>query len=158
AAQQPSIPTPPAAETHDVTKVLPLGETRIAILNGISLCIAHGEIVSVLGPSGSGKSTLLGIIAGLDSPTSGRVLIDGIDITRMGERKLAAIRNRKVGMVFQMYNLIPTLTAQENVEVPLYAGGRQRRPAQRAAEALALVGMGHRLGSRPHQLSGGEQQ
>jgi putative ABC transport system ATP-binding protein len=112
----------------------------------------------VLGPSGSGKSTLLGIIAGLDSPTSGRVLIDGTDITRMGERKLAAIRNRKVGMVFQMYNLIPTLTARENVEVPLYVGRRLRRPAERAAEMLALVGMSHRLGNRPHQLSGGEQQ
>jgi putative ABC transport system ATP-binding protein len=157
AAPQTSIPAP-AAETHDVTKVLPLGETRITILKGVSLRIARGEIVAVLGPSGSGKSTLLGIIAGLDGPTTGSVLIDGIDITRMGERRLAAIRNRKVGMVFQMYNLIPTLTAQENVEVPLYVGRRPRRLAERAAEMLALVGMSHRLGNRPHQLSGGEQQ
>jgi putative ABC transport system ATP-binding protein len=156
AAQQP-LPAP-AAETDDVTKILPLGEARITVLSGISLRIDHGEIVAVLGPSGSGKSTLLGIIAGLDGPTSGRVLIDGIDITRMGERKLAAIRNRKVGMVFQMYNLIPTLTAQENVEVPLYVGRRPQRPAERAAEILAMVGMGHRLRNRPHQLSGGEQQ
>jgi putative ABC transport system ATP-binding protein len=157
AAQQPSIPAP-AAQTYDVTKVLPLGGVPITILSGISLNISHGEIVAVLGPSGSGKSTLLGIIAGLDSPTSGRVLIDGTDITRMGERKLAAIRNRKVGMVFQMYNLIPTLTAQENVEVPLYVGQRPRKPAQRSAEMLSMVGMSHRLGNRPHQLSGGEQQ
>src|SRR6202011_3117893 len=89
------------------------------ILRGISFQIMSGEFVSIMGPSGSGKSTLLGIIAGLDNPTSGQVLIDGVDITRMSERQLAAVRNSKIGMVFQAYNLIPTLTAQENVEVPL---------------------------------------
>ena len=105
----------PALEAVDVTKSLPLGRERIDILRGISLRIAHGELVSIVGPSGSGKSTLLGLIAGLDAPTSGRVLVDGVDITRMGEAQLAKVRNAKIGMVFQAFNLSPTLTAQENV-------------------------------------------
>jgi putative ABC transport system ATP-binding protein len=117
-----------------------------------------GEFVSIMGPSSSGKSTLLGIIAGLDNPTTGQVLIDGVDITRMSEGKLAAIRNRKIGMVFQAFNLIPTLTAQENVEVPLYVGKHKGSPSVRAQELLALVGLSHRLDHRPNQLSGGEQQ
>src|SRR5947208_680702 len=101
----------------DITKSLPLGRERIEILKGISFQIFGGEFVAIQGPSGSGKSTLLGIIAGLDNPTSGQVLIDGVDITRMSEGKLAAVRNNKIGMVFQAFNLIPTLTAQENVDV-----------------------------------------
>ncbi len=148
----------PALEAIEITKALPLGRERIDILKGISLRIAHGEFVAIIGPSGSGKSTLLGIIAGLDSPSSGRVLVDGVDITRMSEKQLAAVRNAKIGMVFQAYNLIPTLTAQENVEVPLYVGQHAGPPSARAKELLALVGLGHRLGNRPHQLSGGEQQ
>jgi putative ABC transport system ATP-binding protein len=111
-----------------------------------------------MGPSGSGKSTLLGVIAGLDRPTSGHVLVDGIDITTMPESRLASVRNAKIGMVFQAYNLIPTLTAQENVEVPLYAGSHPGSPASRAREMLELVGLGHRAQHRPNQLSGGEQQ
>jgi len=114
--------------------------------------------VAIVGPSGSGKSTLLGIIAGLDNPTEGWVTLDGVDITRMSEAQLATIRNRKIGMVFQAFNLIPTLTAQENVEVPLYVGGHDGSPSARATEALALVGLAHRLRHRPNQLSGGEQQ
>jgi putative ABC transport system ATP-binding protein len=148
----------PAVEAIDLTKTLPLDSLRIPILKGISLRIDRGEIVAILGPSGSGKSTLLGIIAGLDQPTTGRILIDGTDITRMSESRLAGTRNRKIGMVFQMYNLIPTLTAQENVEVPLYIGKRGIAPARAAAEMLGLVGMSHRAGNRPVQLSGGEQQ
>jgi putative ABC transport system ATP-binding protein len=155
---QQSGSTIPAVETFDVTKTLPLGSLRIAILKGISLRIARGEIVAVLGPSGSGKSTLLGIIAGLDLPTSGRILIDGTDISQMSESRLAGIRNRKVGMVFQLYNLISTLTAQENVEAPLYIGKRRTAPGRAAKEMLELVGMSHRAGNRPFQLSGGEQQ
>ena len=139
-------------------KWLPLGRERIDILNGITLRIQHGEFVAIVGPSGSGKSTLLGIIAGLDNPSSGQVLIDGVDITRMGEGRLAAIRNEKIGMVYQAFNLIPTLTAQENVEVPLYVGKHPGSPAARAKEMLTLVGLGHRLRNRPNQLSGGEQQ
>ncbi|HYX48564.1 MAG TPA: ABC transporter ATP-binding protein, partial [Ktedonobacteraceae bacterium] len=145
-------------EVRNIIKSLPLGRERIDILKGISFQISNGEFVSIMGPSGSGKSTLLGIIAGLDNPTSGLVLIDGVDITRMSERQLAAVRNSKIGMVFQAYNLIATLTAQENVEVPLYVGKHQRSPSARAKELLELVGLSHRLGHRPNQLSGGEQQ
>jgi putative ABC transport system ATP-binding protein len=147
-----------ALEARGVTKSLPLGHERISILKGISLRIAHGEFVAIVGPSGSGKSTLLGIIAGLDAPTTGQVLVDGVDITKMSEAKLAAVRNAKIGMVFQAFNLIPTLTAQENVEVPLYVGKHPGKPSVRAKELLTLVGLGHRLANRPNQLSGGEQQ
>jgi len=147
-----------ALEGIDIRKSLPLGRERIDILKGISLRVEHGEFVAVIGPSGSGKSTLLGIIAGLDTPTSGQVLIDGVDITRMGEGQLAQVRNAKIGMVYQAFNLIPTLTAQENVEIPLYVGKHPGSPAVRARELLTLVGLEHRLGNRPNQLSGGEQQ
>jgi putative ABC transport system ATP-binding protein len=148
----------PALEAVEVTKSLPLGRERIDILRGISLRIAHGEFVAIIGPSGSGKSTLLGIIAGLDSPTAGHVFVDGVEITRMREAQLASVRNDKIGMVFQAFNLIPTLTAQENVEVPLYVGRHPGSPAARAQELLNLVGLGHRLKNKPNQLSGGEQQ
>lgn len=147
-----------ALEAIDVRKSLPLGRERIEILKGVSLTIAHGELVAIVGPSGSGKSTLLGIIAGLDTPTAGRVLVDGVDITNMGEARLASVRNRKIGMVFQAFNLIPTLTAQENVEAPLYVGKHPGKPSDRAKELLNLVNLGHRLGNRPNQMSGGEQQ
>jgi putative ABC transport system ATP-binding protein len=145
-------------DVRDITKSLPLGRERIEILKGISFQIMSGEFVSIMGPSGSGKSTLLGIIAGLDNPTSGQVLIDGIDITTMSEGKLASVRNNKIGMVFQAFNLIPTLTAQENVEVPLYVGKHKGSPSERSKELLDLVGLTHRLKHRPNQLSGGEQQ
>ncbi len=145
-------------DVRDITKSLPLGRERIEILKGISFQIMSGEFVSIVGPSGSGKSTLLGIIAGLDNPTTGQVFIDGVDITRMTEGKLAVVRNSKIGMVFQAFNLIPTLTAQENVEVPLYVGKHKGSPSARAQELLALVGLSHRLDHRPNQLSGGEQQ
>src|SRR5205823_10089708 len=145
-------------DVRDITKSLPLGREKIEILKGISFQIMSGEFISIVGPSGSGKSTLLGIIAGLDNPSSGQVLIDGIDITRMSEGRLASVRNNKIGMVFQAFNLIPTLTAQENVEVPLYVGKHKGAPSARAQELLALVGLSHRLGHRPNQLSGGEQQ
>jgi putative ABC transport system ATP-binding protein len=145
-------------EVQEVTRSLPLGHERIEILRGISFEVQRGEFIAIVGPSGSGKSTLLGIIAGLDNPTSGRVIIDGVDITRMGEGKLAAVRNQKIGMVFQAFNLIPTLTAQENVEVPLYVGRHSGSPTERSRELLGLVGLSHRLRHRPSQLSGGEQQ
>ena len=145
-------------DVRDITKSLPLGRERIDILKGISFEIKSGEFVSIVGPSGSGKSTLLGIIAGLDNPTSGQVLIDGIDITSMKENALAGVRNARIGMVFQAFNLIPTLTAQENVEVPLYVGKHSGSPTLRAQKLLALVGLSHRLDHRPNQLSGGEQQ
>jgi putative ABC transport system ATP-binding protein len=145
-------------DVQNITKNLPLGREQIEILKGISFQIMSGEFVSIVGPSGSGKSTLLGIIAGLDNPTTGQVLIDGVNITRMSEGKLAVVRNSKIGMIFQAFNLIPTLTAQENVEVPLYVGKHNGSPSTRAQELLELVGLSHRLNHRPSQLSGGEQQ
>src|SRR5690242_7893212 len=145
-------------DVRDITKSLPLGRERIEILRGISFQIHSGEFVAIVGPSGSGKSTLLGIIAGLDNPTSGRVSIDGTDITNLGEGQLAGIRNAKIGMVFQAYNLIPTLTAQENVEIPLHVSKHRGSPSARARELLTLVGLEHRLDHQPQQLSGGEQQ
>src|SRR2546422_11390138 len=145
-------------DVRDITKSLPLGRERIDILKGISFQIMSGEFVSIVGPSGSGKSTLLGIIGGLDNPSSGQVFVDGVDITRMSEGQLAAVRNGKIGMVFQAFNLIPTLTAQENVEVPLYVGKHKGSPSARARELLELVDLSHRLAHRPNQLSGGEQQ
>ncbi len=145
-------------DVQNITKILPLGREQIEILKGISFQILSGEFVSIVGPSGSGKSTLLGIIAGLDNPTNGQVLIDNVDITRMSESRLAAVRNSKIGMVFQVFNLIPTLTAQENVEIPLYVGKHKGSPSTRARELLTLVGLEHRLNHRPSQLSGGEQQ
>jgi putative ABC transport system ATP-binding protein len=151
-------PASAALEARDITRSLPLGRERIHILHGISFRIDRGEFVAIIGPSGSGKSTLLGIIAGLDSPSGGHVLVDGVDITRMNEGQLARVRNQKIGMVFQTFNLIPTLTARENVEVPLYVGAHEGSPGERAREMLDLVGLGHRLTHRPNQLSGGEQQ
>jgi putative ABC transport system ATP-binding protein len=154
----PDAPAPHALEARQVTRSLPLGGEVVEILRGIDLVIPRGAFAALVGPSGSGKSTLLGVIAGLDRPSSGRVLVDGLDITDLPESKLAAVRNAKIGMVFQAFNLIVTLTAQENVEVPLYVGNHPGSPAQRAREMLELVGLGHRLGHRPTQLSGGEQQ
>jgi len=152
------VPSAAALEAQSVVRSLPLGAEVIEILRGIDLRIEPGEFVALVGPSGSGKSTLLGVLAGLDRPTAGRVLIDGIDITDLPESRLAAVRNAKVGMVFQNFNLIPTLTAQENVEVPLYVGDHPGSPAARAREVLELVGLDHRTLHRPAQLSGGEQQ
>ena len=143
---------------NEVRKTLPLGHGEVEILKGINFSIHQGEFVAIIGPSGSGKSTLLGIIAGLDTPTSGQVLIDGIDITRMSETRLADVRNQKIGMVFQSFNLIPTLTALENVELPLYVGKHSGDATSRAKELLRLVGLEDRLGNRPNQLSGGQQQ
>src|SRR5579862_1443956 len=156
--KDPVTTTPAALEGRDIHKSLPFGRNHIEILKGISLRVAHSEFIAIVGPSGSGKSTLLGIIAGLDLPTSGQVLVDGVDITRMSESRLASIRNQKIGMVFQAFNLIPTLTAQENVEAPLYVGKHPGSPSAHAKELLTLVGLGHRLSNRPTQLSGGEQQ
>ena len=147
-----------ALEALDVYKSLTLGREPISILRGVSLSLGLGEFAALMGPSGSGKSTLLGILAGLDSPSSGKVLISGIDVTHMSEDRLATVRNQKIGMVFQAFNLIPTLTAQENVEAPLAIGKHPGDPATRARAVLALVGLDHRLKNRPHQLSGGEQQ
>ena len=150
--------TAEALSAIDVGKSLLLGRERVEILKDVRLRVHHGEFVAIVGPSGSGKSTLLGIIAGLDTPTSGQVFIDGIDVTCMREAQLAGVRNQKIGMVFQAFNLIPTLTAQENVEAPLAIGRHPGDATSQARAMLALVGLAHRFKNRPNQLSGGEQQ
>lgn len=143
----------------DVKKDLALGKVTIHALRGVDMGIYKGEIVGVVGPSGSGKSTLLGIIGGLDKPTSGVVEIDGIDISRMGEDRLTEIRNEKIGFIFQFFNLIPTLTALENVALPIqFARKRNFRPDQRARQLLKMLGLGDRMHHRPSELSGGQQQ
>lgn len=143
----------------NVTKELRMGQHTVHALRGANLEVARGELVSIVGPSGSGKSTLLGIMGGLDSPTSGQLLIDGIDISRMNEDKLTEIRNEKIGFIFQFFNLIPTLTALENVALPIqFARKPQHNPTRRARELLTLLGLSDRLTHRPSQLSGGQQQ
>ncbi|HEV7503680.1 MAG TPA: ABC transporter ATP-binding protein [Thermoanaerobaculia bacterium] len=151
-------PGRPAIEAIDLTRSLPLGGESVPILRGVSFTVDSGEWIALTGPSGSGKSTLLGILAGLDSPSSGRIVIDGIDVTRLGERAMARLRNQKIGVVFQSFNLISSLTAQENVEAPLHVGPSRSRARDAAREVLALVGLSDRLDYRPHQLSGGQQQ
>jgi putative ABC transport system ATP-binding protein len=146
-----------AIDLEEVRLTLASAAGPVNILNGVSLAVDAGETIALLGPSGSGKSSLLMVAAGLEAPTGGRVRIDGTDITRMGEDALARFRRGAVGIVFQSFHLIPTMTALENVAVPLELLGRS--DAFDAAKAeLALVGLGHRLDHYPGQLSGGEQQ
>jgi len=146
-------------DVQNITKELKLGAHTIHALRGVSLQIAPGEIVSIVGPSGSGKSTLLGILGGLDTPTEGIIKIDGVDVTRMNEDRLTEIRNEKIGFIFQFFNLIPALTALENVALPIqFARNRRHHPEKRAKELLQLLGLGDRLDHRPNQLSGGQQQ
>jgi len=143
----------------DVSKELRLGKITIHALRSVNMDIYAGEIVSVVGPSGSGKSTLLGLIGGLDTPTSGTIEIDSVDITRMSEDQLTEIRNDKIGFIFQFFNLIPTLTALENVALPIqFARNRRFSPDKRAKELLTLLGLKDRMRHRPSELSGGQQQ
>jgi putative ABC transport system ATP-binding protein len=145
--------------TVNVSKDLQMGQVTIHALRGVSISVNKGEFLSIIGPSGSGKSTLLGLIGGLDSPTSGQVFIDGVDITNMSERELTRIRNEKIGFVFQFFNLVPTLTALENVALPIrFSRKHQFDATQRAKELLTLLEMGDRMNHRPNQLSGGQQQ
>jgi putative ABC transport system ATP-binding protein len=151
----------PPLVVRDLEKRLSTGREVVHILRGISFELGRGEMVALMGPSGSGKSTLLGIVSGLDHPTAGEVVLDGRDISNLSEREMAALRADRVGMVFQSYNLIPTLTALENVQLPLLVPGRHSSSnghLERARELLREVGLGHRLNHRPSQLSGGEQQ
>jgi putative ABC transport system ATP-binding protein len=142
---------------REVSKTVISGVEPLTILHPLSLDIDRGQFIAIVGPSGSGKSTLLGLIAGLDAPSSGAVLIDGVDITRLGEDALAKLRGEKIGFVFQFFHLIPSLTALENVAVPMeIAGARDaRQRAQRLVDEVGLTGRAHHY---PSQLSGGEQQ
>ena len=144
-------------ELRDVSKTVMSGTEPLTILHPLTMTIARGRFLAIVGPSGSGKSTLLGLIAGLDAPTSGSVLIDGVDITRLDEDRLAKLRGEKIGFVFQFFHLIPSLTAVENVSVPMEIIGL-RDARQRAEALLEEVGLTGRAHHYPSQLSGGEQQ
>jgi putative ABC transport system ATP-binding protein len=146
-------------ELRNVTKIYHLGGEEIRALDNVSLDIEEGEFISVIGPSGSGKSTLMHILGCLDTPTSGTVKLDGIMIQNASPRQLAAIRNQKIGFVFQFFNLLPKLNVLQNVELPMiYSGVPARERHRRAMAALEAVGMANRAKHRPSQLSGGQQQ
>src|SRR5689334_8098944 len=142
---------------RDLTKSYHSGEHDLTVLRDVSFTIPQGAFVAIVGPSGSGKTTLLGLLAGLDTPTRGAVILDDVDLTKLDEDARARVRGEKVGFVFQTFQLIPTLTAQENVQVPLELRG-EPRAAERATESLRRVGLGDRTHHFPTQLSGGEQQ
>lgn len=149
----------PILEATGITKTIDTGTHRVEILRGVDLELPAGQFVAIMGASGSGKSTLLGLLAGLDTPTAGKVIIDGVDITGLNEDALALVRGRKIGFVFQSYQLIPTLTAEENVLLPHeLSGGDVAAGMTRARELLTNVGLADRMDHYPVQLSGGEQQ
>ena len=146
-------------QTENLTKVYGKGETAVVALDHVNLTVEAGEFVAVMGPSGCGKSTLLHLMGGLDRPTSGRVVLDGADLTKLDDQRLTEVRRRKIGFVFQFYNLIPVLSAVENAALPLTLDGRTPADANvKAAQWLKLVGVDNRQANRPDQLSGGQQQ
>jgi len=149
----------PILQATGITKTIDTGTHRVEILRGVDLELPAGQFIAIMGASGSGKSTLLGLLAGLDTPTAGKVIIDGVDITGLNEDALALVRGRKIGFVFQSYQLIPTLTAEENVLLPHeLSGGDVAAGLTRARELLTSVGLQDRMDHYPVQLSGGEQQ
>ncbi|OUM92314.1 MAG: macrolide ABC transporter ATP-binding protein [Firmicutes bacterium ZCTH02-B6] len=146
-------------EARNVTKVYDMGAVQVHALRGVSFTIEQGEMVAIMGPSGSGKSTLMQLMGCLDRPTSGTIVLDGEDVTQVRDDRLAEIRNKKIGFVFQQFNLLPRLSAVENVELPLvYAGVGRRERRRRALELLEAVGLGERVHHRPNELSGGQKQ
>jgi putative ABC transport system ATP-binding protein len=150
---------PPVLDCRALTKTYGMGETAVHALRGVSLTVARGDYVAIMGSSGSGKSTLMNILGCLDIPTTGRYLLDGVDVSDLADRQLALVRNRRIGFVFQSFNLIPRTTALANVELPLaYAGIRAAERRRRALAALAVVGLTDRAKHEPRQLSGGQQQ
>ena len=147
----------PVIEIEDVKKIYRMGDVEVPALNGVTFTILEGEMVAIIGPSGSGKSTLMNIIGCLDTPTSGKYILDNVDVSKLNDDQQAEIRNKKIGFVFQQFNLLPRTQAIDQVELPLvYAGTKDRR--KRAMEALESVGLGERVHHRPNELSGGQQQ
>jgi putative ABC transport system ATP-binding protein len=159
ATERPPVNAQPVIRLENVHKTYDLGEIQVQALRGISLEVRPGEFVAVMGPSGSGKSTVMNILGCLDRPTKGRYFLDGVDVSQMSKSELARIRNRKLGFVFQQFNLLARTSALENVELPtIYAGLPPAERAKRAMESLARVGLSDRAGHYPSQLSGGQQQ
>ncbi|MFG3490172.1 ABC transporter ATP-binding protein [Streptomyces sp. NPDC047972] len=149
----------PVIEVRDVTKVYGQGETVVNALRGTNLTVEQGDYVAIMGQSGSGKSTLMNILGCLDVPTDGHYLLDGTDVSGLTERQLSILRNRKIGFIFQSFNLIPRMTALANVELPLaYGGVKAAERRRRALAALDLVGLSERTEHEPNELSGGQQQ
>jgi putative ABC transport system ATP-binding protein len=148
-----------AIEAHDIRKIYQMGELEVQALRGVSFTIHHGEVIAIMGPSGSGKSTLMNTLGCLDRPTSGEYILDGEPVASLTDDQLADIRNRKVGFVFQSFNLLSRQTAITNVELPLrYSGNSKEGRRERAIEALKAVGLEDRMTHRPIELSGGQQQ
>ena len=146
-------------QIEDLTKTYVMGDETVTALDGVSLTIGRGESIAIIGPSGSGKSTLMNILGGLDRPSRGRYRFEGEEVARFSDDQLADFRNRRIGFVFQSFQLLPRLSALQNVELPMvYAGATPRARRDRAAELLERVGLGSRMGHRPNQLSGGQQQ
>ncbi len=149
----------PAVRTENLHKSYVLGATAVGALRGVDLAVERGEFVAVMGPSGCGKTTLLNLVGGIDTPSRGSVWVDGVEISRLSDDALADLRRDRIGYVFQFYNLIPTLTARENVETPMHFQGRPlRERRERAASLLGRVGLADRADHKPSELSGGEQQ
>ncbi len=152
-----AVAAPPIVQADELTRVFGEGETAVRALDGVSVDFPEGSFTAIMGPSGSGKSTLMHILAGLDRPTSGRVTIDGVDLAGLDDSELTELRRDNVGFVFQFFNLLPVLTAEENIMLPLSLAGRDPDPARFDA-LIAAIGLGDRLSHRPAELSGGQQQ
>jgi putative ABC transport system ATP-binding protein len=152
-----TVAAPPIVEAHELTRVFGEGATVVRALDGVSVDFPEGKFTAIMGPSGSGKSTLMHILAGLDRPTSGTVTIDGIDLSTLEDSELTELRRDNVGFVFQFFNLLPVLSAEENIMLPLKLAGRDPDP-ERFEALIAAIGIGDRLSHRPSELSGGQQQ